>query len=117
MRLIVKSSNLNVKSEHRETVQHRVDSVFNRTSQHIQSITVTLSDINGPKGGPDKQVMVKLKSDNLPAIVVVDKKSNWIAAVNSALSRVNNAFMRKLKRRNQFRDREGLIGSNFVIQE
>lgn len=117
MRLIVKSNNLDVQDLHRETVQQRVNSVFNRTNQAIQSITVSMSDINGPKGGPDKQVKVKLKSDNLPSIVVVDKKSNWIAAVNSALSRANNSFMRKVKRRNQFRDRDGLVGGNFIIPE
>lgn len=117
MRLIVKSKNLDVQALHRETIQERVNSVFNRTSHAIQSITVSLSDINGPKGGPDKEVKVKLKSDNLPSIVVVDQKSNWIVAVNSALSRANNSFMRKIKRHNQFRGRGGLVGGNFVIQE
>lgn len=117
MRLIVKSNNLDVQSEHRETVQQRVNSIFNRTNHAIQSITVSLSDINGPKGGPDKQVKVKLKSDNLPSIVVVDQKSNWFSAVNSALSRANNSFIRKVKRRKQFRDRDGLVGGNFVMQE
>ena len=106
---IIKSANLNLQKLHRETVQRRVDSVFNRTRQAIQSLTVTLSDINGPKGGPDKQVKVKLKSDNMPLIVVIDKKSNWIAAVNSALSRVNNSFVRKLKRKKQFSYRTGLL--------
>lgn len=117
MRLIVKSTNLEVQSSHRDTVKQRMDTVFNRTQHAIQSITVTLSDVNGLRGGPDKQVKVELKSDNIPPIVVVDTKSNWIAAVYSALSRVNNSLIRKIKRRNQFRYRDGLIGENFVIQE
>lgn len=101
MRLIVKSANLNLQEAHRETVKKRVSNVFNRTRDAIQSLTITLSDVNGPKGGPDKQVKVKLKSDNMPLIVVIDKKSDWIAAVNSALNRVNNSFIRKLKRKKQ----------------
>lgn len=109
MRLVVKSANLKLQQLHRETVQQRVDSVFNRTREAIQSLTVTLSDVNGPKGGPDKQVKVKLKSDNMPLIVVIDKKNNWIAAVNSALSRVNNSFVRRLKRKKQFSYRTALI--------
>lgn len=110
MRLIVKSTNLDLQAEHRELVQQRVNVVFNRTYQAIQSIHVTLSDVNGPKGGPDKQAKVSIKSDHLSEVLVVDQKSEWLAAVNSALSRANSAFMRKTKRRNQFRDRERIAG-------
>lgn len=116
MRLIVKSANLKLEQEHTNLIQNRVNCVFARTGNVIQSITVSLSDINGPKGGPDKQVKVKLKSDNLPVIMVVDKKSNWLAAVNSALSRVNNSFVRKVKRRKEFRHERVVAGDNFVLQ-
>lgn len=112
MRLIVKSTNLDLQAAHRDLVQQRVNVVFNRTHQAIQSITVTLSDVNGPKGGPDKQVKVSIKSDNLPTVMVVDQKSEWLGAVNSALSRANNAFMRKTKRRNQFRHRDGFAATD-----
>lgn len=104
MRLTIKSPNMVIDSKLKSHIERRVLFVFSRSKQIIQSITVTLTDINGPKGGEDKQCKVKVQAQGLPTLLVLDEQANLMAALNSALSRVSNNLLRKVKRKQQFRD-------------
>jgi len=115
MKVIVKSGNLNVMQIHRDAIKQRIESVFHRTCHGVQKMTVTLSNVNGPRGGEDIQVKVQLLADTIPTVVVVDTKADWLAAVNSALHRVNNTLLRKLKRKQQFRQRQNVQLSHSLL--
>ena len=54
MRLDIRSRNVALTSELRQHIDRRVGQALNRFEQHVGSVRIALTDVNGPKGGPDK---------------------------------------------------------------
>ena len=57
---------------------------------------VTLSDLNGPRGGIDKRCLVQVKLDGLMSVVVEDVQSDLYTAINRAAGRAGRTVMRRL---------------------
>lgn len=98
MQFNIKSNNLTLNSQLQQEFKQKVRNIFARTRQKISGITVTLSDINGPRGGKDKQCKVKLNLPGAPVILVIAREDNLRKAFSSALSRANQTLKRKLKK-------------------
>src|SRR5664279_2182551 len=54
MRLDIRSRNVALTSELRQHIDRRVGQALNRFEQRVGSVRIALTDVNGPKGGPDK---------------------------------------------------------------
>ncbi len=95
-----------------EYIERRFTFAFGRTRHAIQNATVTLSDVNGPKGGVDKQCRILIKPEGLPNVVVTEEQQNLQTAIDRCMSRASQNLTRKLKRK-QF----ALRGKNFRIKQ
>ena len=80
-------------------IDHRLSFAFARTQHEIENATITLSDINGPKGGIDKQCQIVLTPIGLRPIVVSEKQEDMLQAIDRCLYRASQSLDRKLKRR------------------
>lgn len=106
MELNIKFKNMTIAADSKESFKQRVSKVFNRTSDYIRKVTVTLADINGPKGGVDKECKVKLSLFGLPPILVIAKKDNIHHALSEALAKAKTALTKRQKKSQLFsRDR------------
>ena len=52
--------NVGVTAEQREHIDRCLQYAFDRFSSHVRTINVSLSDVNGPKGGDDLQCRMKI---------------------------------------------------------
>lgn len=109
MKLIVRTHKVERDGRLIEHIQHRVGFAFSRSKKVIKSLAVTLSDINGPKGGVDKACTVVVKTDSLPLIVIKEKQSQLLVAIDRAITRASHSLMQRLKRRRQDRIRAQTI--------
>ena len=82
-------------------VRERLSLAFARTQDAIQSVSIIISDVNGPKGGVDKLCRILIKSDHLPDIVITESQSNIGSAINRCISRARQSLSRNLKRNKQ----------------
>ena len=98
MQINVTSTNLVVSKKVKEELTSRIKSVFGRTQDRITKASVTLSDVNGPKGGRDKECKVKLTLPGHPTILVMARKDNMFKAIATALSTANITLKKKLKK-------------------
>jgi ribosome-associated translation inhibitor RaiA len=77
-------------------VQKRLGFTLGRCAERVRRVDVTLSDLNGPRGGIDKRCLVKIRLNSLPPVVVEDIQTDLYSAVDRATSRAGRAVIRRL---------------------
>jgi len=110
MQIEIESSHLGEAQGLRAALEHRVRYVFRRMHDKVQQIRVSLHDINGPRGGVDKECRLTLKLDGRGTLVVVAQADNSALALNNALRRASQSLVRLWQRRR--RPTRGTSGSD-----
>ncbi len=85
--------NVGVTAEQREGIDRCLQYAFDRFSSHIRHIDVSLSDVNGPKGGDDLQCRMKIVLDGKGEIMVEGKSETAdraALAVSKRLDRLHD---------------------------
>ena len=59
-----------------------------RMAQNISTARVSLTDINGPRGGVDKHAQIQLQLESYGTVIAAATASNWRAALEEALRRI-----------------------------
>jgi len=82
----------------RDHIQRRLDFALSTRHQHIQTIKVRLSDINGPRGGNDKRCLIQMVLPQLSDVVIEDTETDMYVAIDRAADRASRTLGRKLTR-------------------
>ncbi len=99
MKITINTRNSAKHQDFFEYIEYRLGFAFSRIRDSIHSITITLSDINGPKGGIDKQCKVIIKAKALPAIVITERQSEIKHAIDRAIRRSGEKMIQQIKRK------------------
>jgi ribosomal subunit interface protein len=98
MRVDIQARNFPLTAALRNHVERRLGFALSSKDDHIQRITVRLSDINGPRGGADKCCHVHVQIPRLPDVVIEDTEADLYAAIDRAADRAGRTVSRKLAR-------------------
>lgn len=82
-------------------VRKQVHSALRRFDNQVFSVDAYLKDINGPKGGIDKQVLVRVRLQNGRVITAEVARARLRAAVVICLRKARRAVRRSLKKSQQ----------------
>ena len=107
MQVKVHSNRVDVGDTLRDHVESRADFVFNRLGSWVRGVTVSLNDINGPRGGVCKQCLVVVTTRGIGQIVVRDTDADVFASVSSAIRRAGLSLTRKVKELQRRRTKRG----------
>ncbi len=104
MELQVQARQFHLSEELREHVERRINFALGQFDRRVSRVAVSLSDVNGPKGGVDKQcqILVHLRRGN--PVKIQDVDVDFGAVVNRAADRAGRAVARRVQRR---RERKG----------
>lgn len=102
MKLTIRARHLELTPETHDAIRHRIESAFRRLSPWIRSVAVTLTDLNGPKGGADKHCRVRARGSSMASVVVDQVGVDIHATVSLAAERAKQAVLRKVVRRRSF---------------
>lgn len=76
-------------------IEHRVRTALRRFASHVRSVRVSVADINGPRGGVDKECTIAVRLSVSPRLLLIeDVDSNMAVAVDRAADRLGNAVGR-----------------------
>jgi hypothetical protein len=84
-----------------ELAVRRLRFVTRRLSWIVPRARVRLSDVNGPRGGVDKQVHIELSTDGMGTVVVQAVGKDWRSTLDLALRKANKVLLRSLGRAQQ----------------
>lgn len=102
MQIDIQARGLDLTPALRQYAERRLSFALSRAQDHIRNITVRLSDINGPRGGVDKQCQLQVRLDGMPSVVIQNTDENLYAAVDRAADRAGRAVLRQQARQHKF---------------
>ena len=102
MKLDIRTRHLVLTPETRDKVRDRIATAFARISPWIRAVDVTITDINGPKGGADKQCRIRIRGRSIPSVVVEHVGTETLATIVVAAERAQQLVVRKMARRRAF---------------
>lgn len=98
MKILVKARNLVLSKDLKHYVKRRIRYALDSRRDSISRITVTLSDINGPRGGEDKRCQVLVKLSGQGDVVIDDKQDHVYAAIDNAASKASRTVTKRIER-------------------
>lgn len=98
MELFINKRKVIVEQSQEEAIRHRVAFCFSRLDDIVQSVTLTIKDVNGPRGGNDKECKVLVKFYRQTELVITERQADLVHATHRALQRASHSALRKSKR-------------------
>ena len=78
--------------------REQLDTTLQPFSDSIVSIDVFMKDANGPKGGIDKEVLIRVHLRNRQQLALQSTHVNLYAAIKSGVKRIKRVVRRNLRR-------------------
>ena len=103
MRLQIRTKNFRLHDADRKEMERRLQFALSRFDGRISQVTVGLADLNGPRGGADKQCRLVVRLAPSGKVTIEETHANVSAAVALAADRAGRAVGRELKRRRDAR--------------
>lgn len=116
MELAIKTSNVEMSNDITSQIKEKVQRVFSRVSDNIMAVKLTVKDVNGPKGGNDKQCTVVVHCHGMPSVVASNNQQTIVAAVNLALAKAHASLVKRVKRNQANRPRLKKVEEDEVIE-
>jgi CBS domain-containing protein len=80
-------------------IRHKLGSRLGKFSGSIERLSVRTDDVNGPRGGVDQLVRIKIVLKGLPSVVFESRDASLNAAIDNAISGAERNLRRTLQRR------------------
>jgi hypothetical protein len=97
MKLSFRTRHIVLTPELRDQMQRRLDFALGRLIAAVRAIDVTIVDVNGPKGGADKQCRIRVRG--LSRDIVIEQTGiDTLSTFSVAAERAGRAVARSLAR-------------------
>ncbi len=105
MQTIIQSNDFNLTSALESFINQRVKKSMGACTGRIERLVVRLKDLNGPKGGADKECCVEIKLAQQKSVVVRMRGADAYLCIQKALSRASRTTLRRLGKRKALKKR------------
>ncbi|MGB4728464.1 MAG: HPF/RaiA family ribosome-associated protein [Thermogutta sp.] len=113
MELRIQTRRVNLDEATRELIERRIGFALDQFNGWVSSVDVTLEDVNGPRGGVDKQCRILASLRGGKHIKIEDQDADLITVINRAADRLSQVVAREIDRK---RDRKGLGSPETMIE-
>ena len=86
-------------------VRSNLRTALARIDEDIVTVDVYLKDANGPRGGVDKQVLIRVRLRNRQQFAVVTTHEDMYAAITNGIKRTKRAVRRQIRKSRHFHRR------------
>ena len=98
MRLEIRFLNLDSSPALRAHVERRLGFALRRFGDRVRSVTVRLADLNGPRGGVDKECRIVMQTRGGGRVLARARRSDLYDAASEAVGRLDEACGRRFAR-------------------
>lgn len=102
MKITIRARHLDLTTELQDEIRRRIHLAFGRLGSWVRAVDVTVADINGPKGGADKQCRLRVRGPALAGVFIEQIGVASLPTIASALDRAEQVIVRKMSRRRSF---------------
>ncbi|WP_164084691.1 ribosome hibernation-promoting factor, HPF/YfiA family [Alteromonas flava] len=98
MHIKINSRDFTVTTAMREFIQEKLTFALSRYAQRIRVAEISLKDINGPRGGIDKQCIIKMKLNQFKTLVVEEQADDAYDAIGNSCRKAKRRVERHFNR-------------------
>lgn len=98
MNMILRAKGVDLDGAVKDFVRVSLHSALGRFSEHVEAVDVFISDVNGPKGGIDKQVLARVRLATGQVVATETTGEDFYAALSSSAKTTKRAVRRSLKK-------------------
>ena len=102
MKIDIRSQGITVSDDLREHIERCVNFGLDWAEHDVDRIVVSLSDINGPRGGNDKRCHLRIPLSRMRDVVIEEVACDLQAAIAHAVDRAAGSLERRLSRQREF---------------
>lgn len=102
MKIELRTSGIEMNDDLREHAERSLNFGLDWAAQDIERIVVTLSDINGPRGGNDKRCQLRIPLPRIRDVVIEEVADDLQVAIARAVDRASRSLERRLSRQREF---------------
>jgi ribosome-associated translation inhibitor RaiA len=106
MRIHVRSRKIDVSDELKGFIAGRLTRALNRFEDRIRDVSVLITDTNGPKGGTDKLMRIRVLISGCERVVLTVFGSNLSLMVDNAAGRMKARLSSTIARARHFDARQ-----------
>lgn len=99
MQIQIFDKNVALEPSQRQFILRRLEFAFDRFESKVRGLSLTLSDVNGPRGGKDKLCRLRMMLQENGEIVLSENSFTIEAAVARLADRAANTVHRLVERR------------------
>jgi ribosomal subunit interface protein len=112
MELDLRQKDLNIGQSLYDHIASYIEAALKRFANRINRVTIWLVDINGSRGGIDKQCRITIQLSKGRTIRAENTNTNVAAAAYFAVDRAAYAICREIKRRQRISRKTRIHGSD-----
>ena len=102
MHIAIHASGFDMTTALRQYTEQRLATALGWARLHMRKLAVSLSDINGPRGGIDKRCKIQVQLGNGREVIIEECEADLYAAIDRAAERADRAVVRQVERTRQF---------------
>jgi len=102
MHMTIQTNGFQMTSALRAYTEQRLATALGWARHHMRRLAVSLSDINGPRGGVDKRCRIQVQLGGGREVIVDDVDANLYAAIDRAVDRADRTVVKMVERTRQF---------------
>lgn len=102
MRIVIQASGFVLTEALRSYTEQRVATALGWAGERMHKLAVSLSDINGPRGGIDKRCKIQVQLGKGQEVVIEDTEADLYTAIDRAADRADRALVRRVERMRGF---------------
>jgi len=102
MRMTIQANGLAITGALRAYIEHRLVTALGWARDHMHKLIVSVSDVNGPRGGVDKRCKIQVQLGGKRDVIIEDTEADLYAAIDRAADRADRALVRQVGRRRDF---------------
>jgi ribosomal subunit interface protein len=100
--MAIQSSGFEMTIALRMYTEHRLATALGWARHHMRKLAVSLSDINGPRGGVDKRCKIQVQLSGGREIIIEECEADLYSAIDRAADRADRAVVKQVERTRQF---------------
>lgn len=101
MTITIRAQHFELSQALQDFVLNKMESALTRFGDDVLSADVFFSDINGPKGGPDKRVVIRVQLRHRHQVTVESLHHDLYIAISKGSGKVRRVVRRKLRKLNK----------------
>ena len=102
MHMTIQTNGFQMTTALRAYTEQRLATALGWARHHMRKLAVSLSDINGPRGGVDKRCRIQVQLGGGREVIIDDVDANLYTAIDRAVDRADRAVVRKVERTRSF---------------